>query len=116
MKRYDAREYPAEVYWHVQPDGDAYWFAFLPDFGHSACSATGITELQAVNRLRQVQMDVMSHYLDTGRPLPTPSYYDCNSSEGRLPGPNPALEPARAIWKKAAKKVGLPFSDEGETP
>lgn len=50
-----------------------YFFAFLPDFGSSACSATGTTEAAAVRRLRQVQKAVTEHYRKTGRKLPVPS-------------------------------------------
>lgn len=68
-------KYPITIYF--VEDGQ-YYFAYLPDFGSSACSATGETIQAAVDNLAAVEKAVTQHYLDTGRALPHPT-------------PNPAL-------------------------
>jgi len=58
-------------------------FAFLPDFGHSACSATGDTPDEALSRLSEVKGEVVRHYLETGKAIPEP---------GRGPHEEPVLQ------------------------
>jgi predicted RNase H-like HicB family nuclease len=66
-------EYPINIYFVPEDDGKGYWFAYLPDFGWSACSATGETMEAALVQLRNVQQEVMAHYAQNGKQLPKPS-------------------------------------------
>lgn len=61
---------PAPTQGGLEP---AYWYAFLPDFGHSTCSATGDTLEDALQVLRTVKRAVIDHFVATGRPIPAPS-------------------------------------------
>ena len=75
-----AQHYPVEIHF-IPEEGDAgYYYAFLPDLGASACSATGDTQEEALARLAEVKEAVLRHYLETGREIPKP-------------GPGPHQEP-----------------------
>jgi predicted RNase H-like HicB family nuclease len=68
-----ARQYPVQIH-HLQEEGAAgYYLAFLPDFGQSACSATGDDMAEAIANLADVKRGVLQHYLETGREIPEPS-------------------------------------------
>jgi predicted RNase H-like HicB family nuclease len=66
-------EYPINIHFVPEDDGKGYWFAYLPDFGWSACSATGESALAALGHLRSVQGEVMQHYKEKGKTMPKPS-------------------------------------------
>lgn len=66
-------EYPVELYRIEEDDGTGVYFAFHPDFGHSACSAVGDTQEEAISELSVVRRDVIQHYYETGRTIPEPS-------------------------------------------
>lgn len=68
------RDYPVEVSPVTEEDGSTYYFAFLPDFGHSACSAVGDTEAEAIEDLELVKRDVITYYLNTGKRIPMPDH------------------------------------------
>lgn len=59
----------------VDDDGDKYYYAYLPDFGHSACSACGSTVEEALEVLEDVMNDVIRHYGETGKHIPSPGEY-----------------------------------------
>jgi len=63
-------KYPVEVHWVDEDDGDGYYYAFLPDFGQCACSATGDTRDEALEELDLVRRDVIQHYVETGKSIP----------------------------------------------
>lgn len=66
--------YPIHIHEIVDgEDGEINWYAFLPDFGHAACSAIGNTPIEALKELDFVIQDVIAYYQDTGKPLPEKS-------------------------------------------
>jgi len=67
------QKYPINIHFIKDSDGEPYVFAYLPDFGHSACSATGETVVEALATLALVQEAVIEHYQERGKPVPTPS-------------------------------------------
>jgi len=58
----------------LEADGTRYYFAFLPDFGHSACSATGDTVLEAIEELDLVRQDVIRYFIEAEKKLPKPMW------------------------------------------
>lgn len=72
--------YPIQIHHIPEEDGPGYYLAFLPDFGQSACSATGDTIPEAVDRLKEVQAQVFAYYRETGRKIPEPSSLDLRCS------------------------------------
>jgi predicted RNase H-like HicB family nuclease len=52
-----------------------YYFVFLPDWGESACSATGNTWAEAVRNFKKVEKAVKRHYQQTGKEIPKPNSY-----------------------------------------
>jgi predicted RNase H-like HicB family nuclease len=50
-----------------------YYLAYLPDFGRSACSAVGDTATEALASLEEVKENVIQHFNETGRTIPTPT-------------------------------------------
>lgn len=74
LKRLCDVKYPVEVHWMDEPETKAgYYLVFLPDFGHSACSATGESIQEALNNLAEVKQTVLQHYLESGITVPGPS-------------------------------------------
>jgi predicted RNase H-like HicB family nuclease len=69
------RNYPIILFFIKEEDGEGYWFAFLPDFGNSACSAVGDTKQEALEILEEVQKEVVEYYLKTNKKIPKPSRY-----------------------------------------
>jgi predicted RNase H-like HicB family nuclease len=67
------KNYPIELHYVVEDDGPNYFFAFHPDFGASACSATGYTIPQAISNLAQVRGEVILAILQRKEKLPKPS-------------------------------------------
>jgi predicted RNase H-like HicB family nuclease len=67
------KQYPIQIHFVEEKEGDDYFFAFHPDFGHSACSATGDTVEEALASLGLVRIEVMRHYRETGKQIPEPS-------------------------------------------
>ena len=68
-----AKEYPVKIYRIPEGPDSSYYFAFLPDFGHSACSAVGDTREEAIKALEFVKRDVIQYFLETGKQIPEPS-------------------------------------------
>jgi predicted RNase H-like HicB family nuclease len=66
-------KYPVQIHWIDEDEGNGYYCAFLPDFGHSACSATGDTVEEALKSLEIVKRDVVQVYSETGGTIPEPS-------------------------------------------
>lgn len=67
-------EYPFMVYFVDGLDGEPpYYYAYCPDFGHSACSADGDTIADALDSLRSVLEDVTCYFREKGNNLPVPS-------------------------------------------
>jgi len=54
-------------------DEPGYYFATLPDFPWTTCSAGGETREAALEELDRVKETVFEHYLETGRSFPAPS-------------------------------------------
>ena len=50
-----------------------YYFAYHPEFGWSACSATGDTPEEAAETLPQVREAVIAHYILRGKEIPKPN-------------------------------------------
>jgi len=67
------RKYPIEIHHIKEKDCEGYFLAFHPDFGCSACSATGETEEDAINLLNQVRCAVLEYYIKEGKNIPEPS-------------------------------------------
>lgn len=65
--------YPIEIQEFLDDEGNTNYYAFHPDFGHSACSAVGDTVEEAIYILGMVRRDVIEYYLETGREIPEPS-------------------------------------------
>lgn len=63
-------------------DGSTYFMAYHPAFGQSTCSATGETEEESVDALREVRHAVIEHYQEKGYDLPTDASveYHCDHS------------------------------------
>jgi predicted RNase H-like HicB family nuclease len=81
------KRYPIQIHHMEDKDGE-YYFAFLPDFGYSACSATGSTLDNALTRLNQVKEVLIRHYVDNGKPLPAPTQLPLYVDSGKpLPAP-----------------------------
>jgi predicted RNase H-like HicB family nuclease len=69
MKRW----YPVQIHLLGKEDGDPYYFGFLIDWGHSACSATGDTIGEMLENLESVKRNMIDYYLEAGIPIPDPS-------------------------------------------
>lgn len=78
------RPYPVAVF-ALPPEDGGGWFAYLPDFGHSACSATGDTRVKALHLLSKVAEEVVLLYLERDLPIPEPTLWRL---EGRQGGKN----------------------------
>lgn len=65
--------HPIQIHWLVDGAGSGYFYVFLVDFGHSACSATGDTIEEALANLVNVKRDVIRFFLETDHPIPKPS-------------------------------------------
>jgi len=63
------RLYPVSLQW-MEDGEDSYWLAWLPDFGHSACSQTGETPGEAVEELGKVAEGVLAYYIEKGLEVP----------------------------------------------
>ena len=75
--------YPIEIHFLGEDDereGSGYFFAYLPDFGLSACSATGATKEEALRNLERVEFEVALHYEESERELPKPSSLEAPQS------------------------------------
>jgi predicted RNase H-like HicB family nuclease len=62
---------------HEMVDCDTFevlYYAYLPDFGHSACSAVGDSEEEALTLLKSVKDDVIYYFLERGRETPEPLF------------------------------------------
>lgn len=65
--------YPIQIHYIKEDDAPGYFFAFHPDFGASACSATGDTIPQAIMLLGKVRTEVLCYLRSSGKPIPEPS-------------------------------------------
>ena len=59
---------------HKWEEDDAYYMVWLPDFGITACSATGETVEEALENLQGVYAAVDKHYRKTGKEVPRPTW------------------------------------------
>jgi predicted RNase H-like HicB family nuclease len=66
-------DYPVQIHVLTDSTSDRYFFAFLIDFGCSACSATGDTVEEALGNLHGVKVQLLEHFLETDHPIPLPS-------------------------------------------
>ena len=66
------QEYPIVIH-HVIDDKESYYYAFLPDFGHSACSACGDSIEEAIELLGKVKSDIVDFYKEKGKEIPEPT-------------------------------------------
>jgi predicted RNase H-like HicB family nuclease len=71
----DMREYPINIHYITEEGNSGYYLAFLPDFGYSACSATGDTIEEVIDNLREVYKEVVKCYLDTNKLIPKPTKF-----------------------------------------
>ena len=71
LKEVMTRRYPMEIF-PVEDEGEEYYFAFLPDFGSSACNATGYTIAEALETLDEVKREVVLYYIEEGKKIPEP--------------------------------------------
>jgi predicted RNase H-like HicB family nuclease len=76
-----ARWYPVQIHRLGEEDGAPYYFGFLIDWGHSACSATGDTVEEMLANLESVKRNVIEYYLEAGKPIPEPSGDPTESKE-----------------------------------
>jgi len=65
-------EYPVTIM-RVDDEGDKYYLAFYPDFGHCACSAVGSTVEETFLALEGMKQDLFSAYKEKGWPIPKPT-------------------------------------------
>jgi len=63
-------EYQVKIDLIIDDDKELYFFAYLPQFGRSACSATGETAIGALTNLGYVFGDIKQLYADKGAPMP----------------------------------------------
>ena len=54
-------------------DDDRHWLAWLPDFGHSACSYADETLTATLHGLGGVAVAIVEYYKKKGKTLPTPT-------------------------------------------
>jgi predicted RNase H-like HicB family nuclease len=96
-------DYPINICQLDDGDGGHYHFAWLPDFGWSACSATGDTPEEALTNLRDTYKVITEVYDEDGKTLPPPSL----PPRGLRDDPKPLKE----SFYEWAKKIGpLPSS------
>jgi predicted RNase H-like HicB family nuclease len=93
-RRPDPREYMVVIHWVPEEDGDGYYCAYSPDFGHSSCSATEATEEEVVQNIRANIRYMMNYYEDSGRALPVPSYFNFDMGQ-IVKGERPELKKRR---------------------
>jgi predicted RNase H-like HicB family nuclease len=77
------RKYFITLYWIKEKDGGGFWLAYHPDFGHSACSATGDTPDEAIAFLGLVRQDVIKHYWRMKKTIPEPSVFSFESCHNK---------------------------------
>jgi len=64
--------YPIQIHL-IEEEDQSYYFAYHPDFGSSACSATGDTIMEAIESLDNVREDLVAYLKEAGKPIPAPS-------------------------------------------
>lgn len=69
---YTNKKYTIVIQFVEEEYRSGYYFAYIQEFGQSACSATGVTHAQAIERLEEVKEFVIRHYLETGKEIPEP--------------------------------------------
>jgi len=57
----------------IEPQDGGGHLAYYPDFGNTACSATGDSIEEALILLEEVRGDVLKYYLDNNLEIPEPS-------------------------------------------
>jgi predicted RNase H-like HicB family nuclease len=72
INKYTSLKYPIKIEKIIDSDS-TYIFAYLPDFGSSACSATGETEEEALIELEDVKLDVIIYMILAGKKIPMPN-------------------------------------------
>ena len=63
------RDYPVVII-PMKDEDEEYYYAYLPDFGCSACSATGETISEVIENLQKVKEDILTLYLSTDKDIP----------------------------------------------
>jgi len=66
-------KYPIEIHWIDESDGNGYYFAYLPDWGWSAISATADTLQEVLEELDDARKDIIEYYLATNKTIPNAS-------------------------------------------
>jgi predicted RNase H-like HicB family nuclease len=73
LEDYCARKYPATIHWVDEQDGNGFYFAYLPDWGYSAVSATAYTQQDALEKLERAKNGMVKYYWDEGLFIPEPT-------------------------------------------
>ena len=63
--------YPIVIHRIEDTSNSFYYYVYCPDFGHSACSATGDTLDEALDTLKDVYQFCIEYYKEKNLPLPT---------------------------------------------
>jgi len=56
----------------LSDEEEDYWYAYVLEFGSSACSATGSTIQETLELLDKVKDEVIEYYIETGKEIPEP--------------------------------------------
>jgi predicted RNase H-like HicB family nuclease len=83
-KRIDAYcdlKYKVTIQW-IEDDGEGYFLAYLPDWGHSAVSATADTPRKAFKELEKMKRAMVQYYLENDKPIPVASGFEKAAIEG----------------------------------
>jgi predicted RNase H-like HicB family nuclease len=83
--KWSKKPYGINIRYVEEENGDKYVIAYHPDFGHSACSATGDTIVEALENLVIARRDIIEHYLRTGKTIPKPRVWGANKFEPTPP-------------------------------
>jgi predicted RNase H-like HicB family nuclease len=75
-------KYSVEIHYISEGDSGGYYFAFCPDFGYSALSATGDTMSEALDNLMKVKVEVVKHLKESGRNIPESTVFSIDYNHG----------------------------------
>ena len=73
MNKRNLNKYPVQIHYIEEDGSENYFLAYNPDFGASACSATGATIPEAIANLANVRRDIIADLREKKQPIPTPS-------------------------------------------
>lgn len=57
---------------YITDEDNSYYYVYIPEFGHAACSAPGDTLKEALEALKLVMVDVIACYKEDGDKIPKP--------------------------------------------